>query len=122
MKLMKVPLKSYGEFFKGAYSIKKKQTTVAQPLDITFWKYQKIPVKGVEDGTIYLHSEQLMNKYSLHFGKLDCYQTVIDFLMEEDNKNKEISDTGTPIRFSYIDTRGIAIQRNIDKLINNNKF
>ena len=39
VKQMKVPLKQYGNFFKGAFSASKNHSTLAQPLEITFWKY-----------------------------------------------------------------------------------
>ena len=86
------PLTSYAKFFYSCFdkSVKDEDrtTTFAKGLKKVYWSYQSIPLNGGKGSCIIPHDQKMQKTHGQKFNKVDCYSTIVDFIMYEDKEQK----------------------------------
>jgi len=78
------------------------------------FQYQSIPLAGGDTELIMITSEE-QKEFGQEINRLDCYSTVLDYIIDLDNKEgtDDNEKKGMPMKYSYFDIRDINLQRNI---------
>ena len=63
-----------------------------------------------------MFTEEIKKGQDRRFGMMNCYSTVLDFLMHIDKEQKD-DNFGIPMKYFYIDTRPITLSRQIDRIL-----